>query len=172
MRALSFPSLGILVRFLLAVVLSLSCLMPEPAAAEAITGRVSVVDGDTLKMGQTRIRLFGIDAPESRQACQTATGRDWWCGTEASQAMRALAQGRTATCHVQDIDRYGRAVAICEVDGRDVSEALVEQGLAIAYRYFSKKYVPAEDRARRAKRGMWEGTFVEPYQWRKVKRSR
>lgn len=129
-----------------------------------------MIDGDTLKMGRQRIRLFGIDAPESQQSCQTPQGQDWWCGSEASKAVRSMVSDRIVTCHQQDIDRYNRVVAICEVDGRDLGEELVEQGLAIAYRYFSRKYVPAEDRARRGRRGMWSGTFVEPYAWRKAQR--
>lgn len=58
------------------------------------------------------------------------------------------------TCHQQDIDCYNRVVAICEADGRDVGGALVEQGLAIAYRYFGQRYVPAEIKAKRARRGI------------------
>lgn len=144
--------------------------LPNHGIAQTLTGPVTVIDGDTLKMGSKRIRLFGIDAPEGRQTCQTARGQDWWCGTEASRAMRSLAHGKAAICHQQDIDRYGRIVAICMVNGRDIGEALVEQGLAIAYRYFSKRYVPAEDRARQARRGMWSGNFMEPYDWRRMQR--
>lgn len=140
------------------------------AQAKVLQGSVTVIDGDTLKMGRQHIRLFGIDAPENQQSCQTAQGHDWWCGSEASKAVRSMVSGQIVTCHQQDIDRYNRVVAICEVSGRDLGGELVEQGLAIAYRYFSRKYVPAEDRAKRARRGMWSGTFVEPYAWRKAQR--
>lgn len=159
-----------LARCLLVPLLAILLLVPGQGSAQSITGPVTVIDGDTLKMGTKRIRLFGIDAPESRQTCQTEAGKDWWCGTEASRAMRNLAHGKTATCHQQDIDRYGRIVAICEVDGLDIGEELVAQGLAIAYRYFSTRYVPAEDRARLTRRGMWTGHFQEPYEWRKSRR--
>lgn len=157
-------------RYLLASLLAGLILVPDHGSAQTFTGQVTVIDGDTLKMGRKRIRLFGVDAPESKQTCQTAAGKDWWCGTEASRAMRTLAHGKTASCHQQDIDRYGRIVAICEVGGRDIGEDLVEQGLAIAYRYFSRRYIPAEDRARQALRGMWSGRFQEPYEWRKGRR--
>lgn len=150
--------------------LSFGCVTSAQSQARILTGQATVVDGDTLKMGTQRIRLFGIDAPESRQTCRTAEGRDWWCGTEASKAMRALVEGKSVTCHQQDIDRYNRVVAICEAGGRDVGGELVEQGLAIAYRYFSRKYVPAENRAKRARRGMWSGTFADPYDWRRAQR--
>lgn len=160
-----YPSGRILASLLVALVFA-----PNPGFTQTITGPVTVIDGDTLKMGSRRIRLFGIDAPESQQTCQTAQGQDWWCGTEASKAMRAMVDGKRITCHQQDIDRYNRMVAICEADGRDVGGALVEQGLAIAYRYFSQKYVPAETNAKRDGRGIWSGSFTDPYDWRRAQR--
>lgn len=156
-------------RFLASLLLAL-LLASDPGFTQTITGPVAVIDGDTLKMGTRRIRLFGIDAPESRQTCQTARGTDWWCGTEASKAMRAIVEGKHVTCHQQDIDRYNRMVAICEADGRDIGGVLVEQGLAIAYRYFSQRYVPAETSAKRARRGIWSGSFIDPYDWRRAQR--
>ena len=89
------------------------------------------------------------------------------CGVIAGDAMRDLITGATVTCMQQDIDRYGRVVAICYADGFDIGKNMVHTGWAIAYRRYSKKYVPIEDKARAAKRGMWRGLFVKPWEWRR-----
>ena len=69
-----------------------------------------------------------------------------------------------------DIDRYGRAIAVCSIKQKDINEQLVEEGLALAYRQYSKDYVLAEKIARRAKKGLWQGHFIKPWDWRKGKR--
>ena len=63
-----------------------------------------------------------------------------------------------------------RLIANCFVDGYNVNARLVYKGLALAYRKYSKQFIPEEDKARVAKRGMWAGEFVAPWDWRKGKR--
>ena len=138
------------------------------SAAETLTGRASVIDGDTIELHGQRIRLHGIDAPEGGQTCETAAGKPWRCGTAAARALDGMTFGKTVVCAPQDIDRYGRIVAICEVAGLDLGGELVEQGLAVAYRNYSRAYVPAEGRARAARRGMWAGRFQMPWDWRRA----
>jgi endonuclease YncB( thermonuclease family) len=130
--------------------------------------RVRAVDGDTLVVaGGQHIRLSGIDAPELRQPCQTAAGVAWPCGEAARLVLQLLVDRGTVTCEVQQTDRYGRALARCAVEGMDLGAALVRAGLAVAYRRYSMDYVAAEDVARAAKRGMWDGCFTEPEAWRR-----
>lgn len=136
-------------------------------AAGMLAGRVTVIDGDTLEMRGERIRLFGIDAPESGQTCKTREGRAWRCGTEAARELDLLARGRTVTCETRDTDRYGRTVAVCKVGGLDLGSALVAGGHAVAFRSYSKIYVPAEEAAKAAHRGLWAGEFQMPSDWRK-----
>ncbi len=70
-----------------------------------------------------------------------------------------------------DRDRYGRVVAVCEANGRDINGELVLQGWALEYRQYSDgRYTDEEAEARRAKRGLFAGTFVEPWEWRRGKR--
>ena len=138
------------------------------SAAGTLSGRVTVIDGDTLEMRGERIRLFGMDAPESGQTCQTREGRAWRCGTQAARELDLLVRGRTVTCETRDTDRYGRTVAICTAGGVDLGSALVAGGHAVAFRKYSKLYVPTEEAAKAAGRGLWAGEFEMPSEWRKT----
>jgi len=102
------------------------------AAADTITGSAVVVDGDTLRVGEARVRLSGIDAPELSQCCGPE-GREVACGTMAANWLRARIQGRTVSCQVVDTDRYNRAVAVCRAGGEDIGGGLVTAGWATAF---------------------------------------
>lgn len=131
-----------------------------------LTGSATVVDGDSLELGTTSIRLFGIDAPEGRQTC-TREGRSWACGETAARELRALVGTRTLTCTERDIDSYGRSVAVCTNGEVDLGAAMVRAGLALAYRRFSDDYIDEERAARDAGRGLWTGSFIPPWDWRR-----
>ena len=137
-----------------------------PANAD-IAGVASVIDADTIEIHRQRIRLHGIDAPESSQTCLDAGGRTWRCGQRAALALQDLIGRRTVTCDERDVDRYERIVGRCLVGTLDINEWLVAQGLALAYRRYSRDYIRAEDEARAAGRGMWAGTFELPWEWRR-----
>ncbi|WP_295820049.1 thermonuclease family protein [uncultured Deinococcus sp.] len=130
-----------------------------------LTGAATVIDGDTLDIAGTRVRLYGIDAPESAQTCRRA-GRTYACGQEAVTALRGLLGGQAVTCQRRDTDRYGRTVAVCRVGGTDVNAWMVSRGHALAYREYGTDYVPQENEARKAKRGMHAGTYVNPADYR------
>lgn len=154
-------------------VLAMSLLMSIPAlSAEPIVGRAKIIDGDTIEIARQRIRLFGIDAPETKQSC-VAAGKKWSCGRYATLALSAIIERQWVHCRQKDKDRYGRIVAVCNlagVDGPDINAAMVRQGWALAYRRYSKDYVAEEDAARKAKAGLWVGSFVNPWDWRRGKR--
>ena len=138
--------------------------------AETVTGRVNVIDGDTLEMYGQRIRLHGIDAPESGQSCEDKNGAIYRCGQIAANEMASYVSGKIVNCKVTDRDRYGRLVAACYVNGEDVNERLVLAGWALAYKQYSRDYVPSEAQAKSNFLGMWQGQFVEPWEWRRGKR--
>jgi endonuclease YncB( thermonuclease family) len=139
---------------------------PVHAGGE-VAGVASVIDADTIEIHGQRIRLHGIDAPESSQTCLDAGGRTWRCGQRAALALQDLIGRRTVTCDERDVDRYGRIVGRCLAGELDINGWLVAQGLALAYRRYSQDYVAAEDEARAAGRGMWAGTFEPPWEWRR-----
>jgi endonuclease YncB( thermonuclease family) len=136
------------------------------AASTTISGIAIVTDGDTLKINNAKIRIHGIDAPESKQTCKLSD-KIIRCGTMATSAMKKLVNGHTVTCQQTDTDRYGRVVAICRAKGIDVGQRLVQTGWAVAYRRYSTRYVADEDAARAGKLGMWQGEFVKPWEWRR-----
>ena len=136
----------------------------------ALQGRVSVIDGDTLELHGQRIRLFGVDAPESSQRCQDIAGRPWRCGTQAARELDEFIDARTVTCTARDHDRYRRTVATCTVGGQDIGEWMVREGWAVAYTDFSSRYVPAQARASAARRGIHAGTFQAPSEYRRAHR--
>lgn len=142
----------------------------EPArietAADRLEGVGRVVDGDTLDVGGVRVRLHGIDAFERSQMCDGPRG-PWACGAAASRALKDQAEGRRLVCTVVDTDRYGRKVSRCERDGLDVAQALVADGLALAYRRYSRDYVDEELAAEARGAGAWNGSFDRPEQWRR-----
>ena len=138
--------------------------------ADEMSGRVSVIDGDTFEMAGKRIRLHGIDAPESRQQCKDAYGKSYRCGQLAAKQMSGYVSGKTVNCEILDKDRYGRFIARCLVNGTDVNELLVKDGWALAYRKYSKDYASSERQAKRENIGLWQGKFVEPWNWRRGER--
>lgn len=137
--------------------------------AGEVKGSARVVDGDTLHIDNVKVRMHGIDAPESDQTC-TKDGKVWACGKSSTQHLRDLIDGREVSCGWQEKDRYGRVVAVCRIGGSDLNAAQVAAGLAVAYRRYSKDYVALEEQARTAGKGMWAGTFDLPKDHRAAKR--
>lgn len=140
-------------------------------AESRIAGRASVIDGDTIEIRGQRIRLFGIDAPESSQLC-TVDAKPWRCGQQAAQALDKKISARPVVCIERDRDRYSRVVAVCSVGSESVNAWLVREGWALAYRQYSSDYVADEDDARKARKGIWRGSFVPPWDWRREQRQR
>lgn len=159
-------------RHIIALVCSvLTVLAVNPAWAEIgeIAGRASVIDGDTIEIHGQRIRLHGVDAPESAQLCQRPSGKTWRCGQQAALALADRIDRATIRCGPRDRDRYGRVVAICFKGTEDLNRWLVSAGWAVAYRRYSLEYVAEEESAQHRKVGVWSGTFEMPWDWRHKK---
>lgn len=150
-------------RLLLAIFL---LLLPSFADAADITGTAKIRDGDQILIGNTRIRLGGIDAPSVDQLCLNTKGERWTCGVAARDALIKHTEGKPWLCRTRSIDRRGRTVARCEVGGEDIQKWLVQNGWALAFVRISKDYEADEASAREAKAGMWQGAFIAPWDWR------
>lgn len=143
---------------------TMSCL------ADETTGRASVIDGDTIEIRGQPIRLHGVDAPEAGQTCSKADGTPWPCGQQAASALSDFLDTRPVRC-VTNGTSYDRLVAVCEVGRVDVASWLVREGWAIASVHHSHAYVGEERAARQTKLHIWQGTFVNPRDWRSGRRS-
>ena len=154
-------------------ILFIICLLFSAVAARAeIAGPARIIDGDTLQVGATRIRLEGIDAPEADQTCVSAQGVTFGCGMVASQALSGLVGDGPVACSAVGRDTYGRTVARCMVAGGDLGQAMVAAGHAVAYRAYSLDYVPAEEAARRGGRGFWSAQMEDPADYRAARAER
>jgi len=157
----SLPALFISATLLLSVVFS-----PLQARADDITGPAKVVDGDTLRIDGIRVRLHGIDAPESRQVCGSS-GENWACGHMATLRLQDMTDGQSVTCKGSKQDRYGRKIAVCYVGDLDLNARMVRSGWALAYRRYAKDYIDEEEQAQAESVGMWRGPFDKPWSWRR-----
>ena len=139
-------------------------------AQDVVSGPARVIDGDTIEILGLRVRMHGIDAPESAQTCSDAAGRTYGCGQVATHALASMAGRATVACTVIDMDRYGRLIAVCFRDGINLNAWMVQDGHAMAYRRYSGDYVAHEAAARARRVGIWQGRFVAPWDWRRSQR--
>ena len=177
MRRLKRHTGSIRLGVLLAVAIALPLCFPpklrsaaqslRPSMAGDIRGLAYIIDGDTIDVAGTRIRLNGIDAPESAQTCLIAS-RSWRCGAAATDALTGILRGHDVRCEPTGIDRYHRTLAHCRRadDNLDINGWMVREGWAVAYRQYSYAYMPDEMLARLADRGLWAGTFEMPWDFR------
>ena len=147
--------------------------------AEEISGIPKIVDGDTVHINENKFRLEGIDAPEMRQKCKKESlkisfiigftfYKDYNCGKVSKEKLKSKIRGSEIKCIFTTKDRYKRYIATCYKEKKNLNQWMVRNGYAIAYRRYSKKYVPDEDFAKEKKLGLWQGKFMNPEKWRKL----
>lgn len=129
---------------------------------------LKVADGDSFAIGSEKLRLDGIDAPEYRQICKDAAGRDWECGKAARTALEQMLREPGVSCIAEAKDRYARSIVTCSSTGtKDIGAAQVAKGMAVSNEFYEiRNYGDEEDAARGAKKGIWAGTFDRPSEWR------
>lgn len=150
---------------LTAVLLGLMALVVtrvDEANRTFLAGHFRVVDGDTLVLGEERIRLLGIDAPELSQICVDGEAQRN-CGQDAREQLASMVTDAGVQCSGHSKDKYGRLLAICTAGERDLNAAMVRSGNAVSY----GAYEDEERFAKAERRGLWAGTFDLPQDWRK-----
>ena len=138
------------------------------AVAGEISGVPRIIDGDTIKILNKRIRFYGIDTPEKKQIC-IRNSKEYKCGQEATTALAKKIDRKTVVCKVQNkLDRYKRYVGVCFLGDLNLNKWMVRNGHAVAYRRYSKDYIQDENYAKKNKIGLWSGDFIYPEKWRKL----
>ncbi|HEY0331660.1 MAG TPA: thermonuclease family protein [Rhodopseudomonas sp.] len=131
-----------------------------------IAGIPRIVDGDTVEIEGTKIRLQGIDAPETDQLCLDQKGERWTCGITARDELVRQFGDKPWICQAAGQDRYGRSLGTCRAGSENVEEWMVRSGWALAFVRYSRAYEAPEAAAREAQSGLWAGAFVAPWDWR------
>ncbi len=134
---------------------------------EVIEGKAYVRDGDTLTIGEKKVRMQGIDAPELYQTCEK-NQQSYPCGRQAKQELKQLTDGMEVRCEIAEYDKYQRALGHCFVGEINLNSEMVRTGHSLAYTHYSKRYLPQEKEARVKRVGMHAGTYVTPWQWRRT----
>ncbi len=150
-----------------AALVAVFALLAFPAHAD-IVGKARVIDGDTLEIAGQRIRLHGIDAPESEQTCW-AGATEWACGREATFALAYETGRHWVTCREKGGDGDGGAAYVCFVGNRVRGNRMARAGGALVVGGEWSAYAGDEKAARAARRGLWRGEFVLPWEWRKAR---
>jgi len=136
--------------------------------AKEIYGNPRIIDGDSLEINNEKIRFLGIDAFEKKQECLKKNGTKYKCGEVAISNLTAIISGQHVNCITKKKDRYKRWLATCYIGKLDIGENMVLYGNAFSY--MSKKYKKAENEAKKIKAGAWNGKFIFPWEWRKLKK--
>lgn len=135
-------------------------------ASTTISGPVTIVDGDTIRLGPVPVRIHGIDAPEDGQMCHKPSGGTWPCGKEATNHLAKLIENSEVTCEALDRDAYGRVIGRCLAGDVDVALGMVQAGLAWAYLEYSGDYAAEEILSRESGVGIWSADNQPPWDYR------
>lgn len=140
----------------------------NPKNFPAVYSAAQVISGDTLALGNRYLRLYGIDAPENNQQCADAAGRSYSCGRQAAAWLSSWLQDNVLECRIMQQDERGNMVGVCSLGAYDLGAALVNAGWAVAYTKYTDIYAPYQIQAQENKRGLWQGEFYMPWDWRKL----
>ena len=140
-----------------------------------ITGFAKIIDGDTIKISNKKIRLHGIDAPEKKQTCKKpyltisffSFTKSYLCGQVSTNKLTKKINNQIIKCKIKDVDRYNRLIGECYKRNQNLNSWLVSNGYAVAYRKYSKKYISDEMNAKNNKLGIWQGKFEMPWDFRR-----
>ena len=146
--------------------LSLSILFTLFLTYSVHADKLTVTDGDTIRIGEERIRFSGIDAPELKQTCLYQE-IEFNCGEFSKDLLIEKIANQEVSCIRESKDQYGRTLAECFVGKESLSSYLVREGYAFAYRKYSDKFIADEEYSQSKGNGMWSMEFLFPWDFRK-----
>ncbi len=143
--------------------------------SEIISGKPTIIDGDTIKINTKKIRLHGIDAPEIKQLCQRiflsisfiSFKKNYKCGERSKENLESYIRNNIIKCKIEGLDRYKRFLGTCYKNTININSRMVRNGHAVAYKKYSKRYIPQQLEAKKNNLGVWQGEFQMPWDWRK-----
>jgi endonuclease YncB( thermonuclease family) len=141
-------------------------LLSGSAMAEDLVGQASVVDGDTREIHGSRIRLWGIDSPESSQLCRGEDSSQYLCGVQAANDLDAFIARRPVNCSPINLDAWPDG---CDLFGRRHRSRRMACAQGLGARLASileRRYDGAQRDAECGGRGIWKGSYVEPWLYR------
>ena len=145
--------------------LSLSLLFTLFLTNSVYADQLTVTDGDTIRIGEERIRFSGIDAPELKQTCLYQE-IEFNCGEFSKNLLIEKISNQEVNCIRESKDQYGRTLAECFVGKESLSSYLVREGYAFAYRDYSDQFIADEEFAQSRGNGMWSMEFLFPWDYR------
>lgn len=141
-------------------------LLSSAAFAGDIVGPATVVDGNTLNVGGTVVRLYGIQTPHPEQLCLTHKNKQQQCGRIAVLTLIDLVRGPDARCEDRGLDAQGRLQGVCFIGWMNVNEEMVAGGQALADPDTGGEFQRAETFAKARREGLWRTEFTVPWEWR------
>lgn len=131
-----------------------------------VSGPPHVIEGDLIGVGDKRFRLYAIDAPEKGQICE-GKSRPYDCGRIATTGLMDLTAGvDQVTCYPKGVGRNGAIIALCkDPQGFDLSKQMLHTGWALALPDADNQFHRIQEKAQKAKRGLWKGQVTPPWRW-------
>lgn len=135
-----------------------------------ISGIAKITDGDTIRINEKRIRLIGIDAPETSQTCFDANYNEYFCGKIAKEFLINLADNKEVKCFYEKFDKYNRYLAECYIEEKIINQEMIKSGMAVTYFFghTDPEMKKLEEFAQENKLGIWQGAFQLPKDYRKT----
>jgi len=133
------------------------------------SGKIKVLDGDSIFVNKKEVRLYGLDAPEYSQTCFDKENQEYACGKNSRQFLYNLAHNKEGYCFYAKKDIYNRYLGKCFIENTSINQAILKNGMAVIYSFknIERSFEILEKEARKKELGIWQGKFELPKDYRK-----